>query len=109
MVLESINQSTITSVILLNTKTKEQKEKENYRILEKEYDVFFKKEGYLLPEKKKKFILDNGLIIKNRRQFIKRTYKCEKILAYDVETYKGTAKLICCSGSKSILDTKKNH
>lgn len=107
MVIESINQSIITSVILLNTKTKEQKEKENYRILEKEYDDFFKREGYLLPEKKKKFILNNGLIIKNRRQFIKKTYKCEKILAYDVETYKGKCKLIACSGGKYKLDSNK--
>ncbi len=104
MVIKSINQFNITSIILSNTKTKEQKEAENYRILKKEYDDFFKKEGYLLPEKKKKFILDNGLIIKNRRQFIKRTYKCERILAYDVETYKGKCKLIACSGSKKILN-----
>ena len=107
MVVESINQTIITNIALLNSKTKEQKEKENYRILEKEYDDFFKREGYLLPIKKKEYILDNGLIIKNRRQYIKKTYKCEKILAFDVETYKGKCKLIACSGNKYKLDTDK--
>jgi hypothetical protein len=106
MVINLLTDLTINVIHALE-KTKGQIQNDNYKILEKEIDNFFKKEGYLLPEKKKKYVLENGLIIKNRRQFIKRTYKCEKILAYDIETYKGIAKLICCSGSKFILDTKK--
>ena len=104
MEIKSINQLEITNVILSNQKVKELTEKDNYDKLVKEYDKFFEKEGYIYPEKHKKYILNNGLVIKNRRQFIKRIYKCEKILAFDVETYKGICKLICCSGSKYKLN-----
>jgi len=55
---------------------------------------WYKRYGYLLSERKKEYVLSNGLKIKNRKQFIKRTYKFDKVLAYDTETYKGTCKLI---------------
>jgi len=96
----SLIQSDLINVIFISQKTKEQIQKENYDKLVKEYDDFFEREGYIYPEKHKKYILDNGLIIKNRRQFIKKTYKCEKVFAFDVETYKGICKLICCSENK---------
>ena len=103
------------TIILANQKAKEiikkqneqlqdQIQQENYERLEKEYDDFFEREGYLYPIKKRNYILKNGLIIKNRRQFIKRTYRCEKVLGYDVETYKGKCKLICNSEGKKILN-----
>jgi len=92
-----------TSIILSNQKTKEQIEKDNYEKLEKPQEIF-ERLGYLYPIKKKKYVLNNGLIVKNRRQFISKTYKCEKVLGYDVETYKGKCKLICCSENKSKLN-----
>ena len=92
------------SVILSLEKTKEQKEQEHYEIIDKELDNLIERNGYIQSEYKKKYILDNGLVIKNRRLSTKTIYKCEKVIAYDVETYKGKAKLICCSGSKSILN-----
>lgn len=55
---------------------------------------WYKKYDYIISIRKKEYILRSGLKIKNRRQFIKRTYKCEKILTYDTETYKGMCKLI---------------
>ncbi len=104
MISETLNQIEISSVVLSNQKTKEQIEKDNYDNLVKEYDIFFENEGYIFPEKHKSYTLNNGLVIKNRRQFIKRLYRCEKILAYDVETYKGSCKLIANSESKRLLN-----
>jgi len=98
---EHLNYSTIIG--LQNQKTKEQTQKENYEKLEKP-EAIFKRLGYLYPKNKKVYTLNNGLKIKNRRQFIKREYKCEKILAFDTETYHGYCKLIGCSGSKKILN-----
>jgi len=50
--------------------------------------------GYLYPEVKREYTLSNGLKIKNRKQYIKTTHQCDKVLAYDTETYEGTCKLI---------------
>ncbi|GAH06895.1 unnamed protein product, partial [marine sediment metagenome] len=60
--------------------------------------------GYIQAEYKKKYILDNGLIIKNRRNSTKRLYTCERIIGVDTETYKGTCKLIANSEGKYILN-----
>jgi len=61
---------------------------------------WFRQWNALYPIKQKKYILRNGLIIKNRRQFIKSTYKTDKVLAYDTETHKGICKLICRNEGK---------
>jgi len=45
--------------------------------------------------RKKQYILRNGLIIKNRKQFIKGKYKCDRVIGYDSETYQGYCKLLC--------------
>ena len=104
MVINSIIQSNITNVVIDSLlKTKEQIQKENYEKLEKP-EAIFKRLGYLYPKTKKIYTLNNGLKIKNRRQFIKRKYKCENILAFDTETYHGYCKLICCSGGKKVLN-----
>lgn len=104
MVISQISQSDLlNSTISLLEKTKEQIQKENYEKLENP-EAIFKRLGYLYPKSKKVYILKNGLKIKNRRQFIKREYRCEKILAFDTETYHGYCKLICCSGGKKILN-----
>lgn len=62
--------------------------------------VWCKQMGYEFPEKKKEYILKNGLIIKNRNQYIKTSYQCNDILAFDTETYKGTCKLLCRNKGK---------
>jgi len=104
MVIKSIIQSNVlNSTIQLLPKTKEQIEQENYNNLETPKELF-KRLGYLYPKKRKEYVLNNGLKIKNRRQTIKRNYKCEKILAFDTETYHGCCKLIACSGKKSKLN-----
>ena len=107
MVINSIiQQVNINTSIIINQqsqKTKEQIEQENYEKLENPEQIF-KRLGYLYPKRKKVYTLNNGLKIKNRRQFITRTYKCERILGFDIETYKGKCKLIACSEGKSILN-----
>jgi len=60
--------------------------------------------AYVFPIKKKEYILRNDLIIKNKRQYIKSTYKCLNILAYDTETYKGKCKLLCRNIGKPLLN-----
>lgn len=103
MVIDTIQSNILNSVIYSLEKTKEQIEKENYDKLETPKELF-KRLGYLYPKHKKEYILNNGLIIKNRRQVIKSKNICEKVLAYDIETYKGTCKLIACSEGKYILN-----
>jgi len=53
-----------------------------------------KRLGYLYPEYQRKVKLSNGLEIKNRKQFITKTYKKDYVLAYDTETYEGTCRLL---------------
>jgi len=76
----------------------------NYKKLEIFYDKFFEQEGYLYPKFKRNIKLDNGLEIKVKRTWIKRVYKCEKVIGFDTETYKGNCKLIACSEKKKILN-----
>lgn len=107
MVINKIEQFNAISSIVVNQITKEQHEKiqkDNYQELEIYMDNFFKDNNYLQAKYKKEYFLNNGLKIKNRRLKIKKSYKCEKILAYDTETYKGVCKLIACSGKKHILN-----
>ncbi len=108
MVINSIIQSDIiNSVITTNQITKEQLEKiqqENFERVNKRLDDLIESLGYIQAENKKKYVLNNGLIIKNRRLSIKKEYKCEKILAFDTETYKGKCKLLTCSGKKFLLN-----
>ena len=103
-----INQSDIiNSVITTNQITKEQielQQQKNYEIIEKELDDLIESLGYIQAKHKKEYILNNGLIIKNRRLSTKRVYKCEKILAYDTETYKGSCKLLARSNNKYIIN-----
>jgi len=75
---------------------------------EKERRDWCKLNGYLYPmEKKKEFVLNSGndkLYVKVRTQVIKSVNKCEKILAYDTETYKGKCKLISRDNGKDIYN-----
>lgn len=84
--------------------SEKQIQKANYLKLEKEYDKFFEKEGYLYPEFKRKIKLNNGLQINVKRLWIKREYKCEYVLAFDTETYKGKCKLLACNKRKFLLN-----
>jgi len=62
--------------------------------------AIFKRLGYLYPEIKKEYKLKNGLKIKNRKQFIKKSYVKGNVIAYDTETLNGTCKLLCSSDSR---------
>ena len=108
MVINSIIQSNVVnSVIATNQTTKEQLELEqekHYEIIDKKLDDLIERLGYIQSEYKKEYILENGLKIKNRRQSLKKEYICEKVLGFDVETYKGKCKLICSSEKKSKLN-----
>lgn len=48
----------------------------------------------------------DGLVIKNRKQYIVKTYKCDSVIAYDTETLNGTCKLLArnTGATKYILD-----
>ena len=99
-----INDSNISSVVneVLRL-SNEQIQEQNWIKLEKEYDTFFKENNYLYP-KFKKILKIGKLEVQNKRQWIKRQYKCELVLAYDTETYKGYCKLIACSETKFKLN-----
>lgn len=51
-----------------------------------------------------KITLQCGIIIKNRKQTIKRDYKVEYTIGFDIETLKGTCKLLCDSNKRHILN-----
>lgn len=108
MVINSINQiNTVNSVIVNNQITKESLEanqQKYYEKIDKELDDLIESLGYIQSTYKKKYVLDNGLIIKNRRLSTVKTYQCEKVLAFDTETYKGCCKLLACSGGKYKLN-----
>ena len=105
MVIKSFTQSDLTNVVIGSLeKTKEQIKQENYDILTDFYNKFFKDNDYIQSEYKKEYILDNSLKIKNRRLRIKKSYECEKILAFDIETFEGFCKLIACSNKKYIFN-----
>ena len=108
MVINSINQiNDISSVITVNQITKDQIKLQQEKLgieLVNRIDMKIESLDYIQSEYKKEFILNNGLIIKNRRLNTKRLYKCEKVIAFDTETYEGTCKLLTCSGSKKILN-----
>lgn len=97
----------VNSINTINQITKETIEKQqqkHYEKIDKELDDLYKSLGYIQSEHKKEYTLDNGLKISNRRLSTKKLYSCEKVLAFDTETYKGTCKLIACSGKKHKLD-----
>jgi len=113
MVINSIIENTnISSVITTNQITKEQleliKEQNGFKNTERINNIINNRLNAIQPEYKKKYILNEGLpnelIVKNRRLSTKRLYKCEKVLAFDTETYEGKCKLLACSGSKHILN-----
>lgn len=64
----------------------------------------FKRLGLLYPEYKKKYVLNNGLTIINRKQIVKGIYQCKEIIGFDSETYQGTCKLLCNSKNEYVLN-----
>ncbi len=104
MVISQIVQSDLVNVVINSLeKTKEQIQQQNYENLEKPKELL-KRLGYLRSKHKKEYVLNNGLIIKNRRLSTKRLYTCDKILAFDTETFEGKCKLLACSGGKYKLN-----
>ena len=102
-----IIQDNINSVIINNQITKETielQQQKHYEVIKKELDDLIESLGYIQAKHKKQYVLNNGLIIKNRRLSTKKLYTCEKVLGFDTETYKGKCKLIACSGSKYKLN-----
>ena len=112
MVINSIiENSNIVSVISNIQFTKEQKElqeQNGIKLVERMNNIIENKINAIQSEFKKEYILNEGLsnelIIKNRRLSTKKEYRCEKVLAFDTETYKGKCKLLTCSGSKYIIN-----
>jgi len=108
MVINSIIEiNTVNLVNTVNQITKETIEKQqqkHYEVIEKELDDLIESLSYIQSDHKKEYILDNGLKISNRRLSTKKLYSCEKVLAFDTETYKGSCKLLACSGSKYLLN-----
>ena len=64
----------------------------------------FKRLNYLYPEFQNEYILNNGLKITNKRLFLRGKNKCNEIIGYDTETYKGSCKLLACSKGKYIFN-----
>lgn len=64
-------------------------------IFEKEmWNTVFERLELERPRFQSNITLDNGLIIKNRKQFVKSIVKKDKVVSFDTETYKGTCKLL---------------
>jgi len=62
--------------------------------------------GYIYDKGKKEYLIQGKVKLKVNSYRLKKNYKCEKVLAYDTETYKGTCKLICRNEGKKkeLLD-----
>ena len=103
MINQSIQLNIVSTVIHTLEKTKEQIQQENYDNLETPKELL-KRLGYLNVKPKKEYILNNGLKIKSRRLSTVRIYRCEKVLAFDTETFEGKCKLLANSEGKYRLN-----
>lgn len=79
----------------------------NWLKIERELKKTYKRNNLLYPHKKVNkrlddYTLKDGLLVKPLSNSLHRIYKCEKIIAFDTETYEGKCRLICDSLNREL-------
>lgn len=77
-----------------------------WMIQKRKYTPIHLRAGFLDMDcyRQSKITLNDGIIIKNNRRFLKRSIEMNDCISYDSETYKGFCKLLASSKGKYILN-----